>query len=210
MYIIYKITNKVNQKCYIGLTKNTITGRWYCHVSEAKCKNQKYKFHAALRKYDKTDWLKDVLCSCRTKADAEYLEEYFIEEYDTYKHGYNSTRGGNAFGGLHGSANGMYGKTHTTKAKAIFSKNATKTFKGKSYEELYGKERADELKELRSITQKKWTSENPCSGKNNTNAKRVHVKGRDFDFIKLAATFYGKLPDTISNWVKTRDDCWYL
>ena len=48
-----------------------------------------------------------------------------------------------------GSLNGMYGKTHTERVKKISSEIAIKNFKGKTYEELYGKEKSDQLKELR-------------------------------------------------------------
>ena len=54
-------------------------------------------------------------------------------------------------GGCVGEFNGMYGKTHTDKVKAILSKGASSRFKGKSYEELYGEVRATEIKNKRSV-----------------------------------------------------------
>ena len=45
-------------------------------------------------------------------------------------------------GGIYGEGNGMFGKTHSHKVKQDSSERATKTFKGKSYERLYGEEKA--------------------------------------------------------------------
>jgi len=53
-------------------------------------------------------------------------------------------------GVLSGEKNGMYGRTHSESAKKLFSEIAKRNFKNKSYESLYGKEKANELKLLRS------------------------------------------------------------
>lgn len=49
-----------------------------------------------------------------------------------------------------GIKNGMFNKTHSAKVKAKLGEEAVKRFRGKSYEELYGPERAAELKKIRS------------------------------------------------------------
>ena len=53
-------------------------------------------------------------------------------------------------GGIRGEGNGMFGKTHTDQVKSILAEEASARFKGKSYEELYGIEKATELKTKRS------------------------------------------------------------
>ena len=50
---------------------------------------------------------------------------------------------------MSGQNNGMYGKTHTKEAKEKMS-SAGKANKGKTYEEIYGLEKAKELKKIRS------------------------------------------------------------
>lgn len=57
-------------------------------------------------------------------------------------------------GGCFGAVNGMYGKTHTDRVKTKLGKEASARFKGKSYEELYGTEKANELKTIRSVQMK--------------------------------------------------------
>ena len=48
--IIYKITNKVNNKSYIGQTRQSIQFRWNKHIN----KKDKTYFHNAIQKYGKT------------------------------------------------------------------------------------------------------------------------------------------------------------
>lgn len=56
----------------------------------------------------------------------------------------------NPLKGLAGKKNGMYGKTHTDLVKTKLGEEASLRFKGKSYEELYGKDKAEILKKKRS------------------------------------------------------------
>ena len=51
--IIYKVTNKINGKVYIGKTKYTLNDRKSQHFSECKLYNTHNKFHNALRKYER-------------------------------------------------------------------------------------------------------------------------------------------------------------
>ena len=53
MYTVYKITNKINNKIYIGST-NDITRRWREHKSHAfnpNCNDYNYPLQQAIRKY---------------------------------------------------------------------------------------------------------------------------------------------------------------
>lgn len=63
-----------------------------------------------------------------------------------------------------GEKNGMYNKTHTDDVKSKLSLEATERFKGKSYEEMYGIEKANELKLIRSKNAKGKNSK----GENNS------------------------------------------
>lgn len=185
MYIIYKITNKVNNKVYIGLTRRTFKKRWYMHVWEANNRNTRSNFHNAIKKYDKDIWISEIVCCCINKQHAEEMECHFIKENDSYKNGYNMTEGGNAFGGLVGKFNGMYGRTHTQKVKNKLARAAKKRFKGKSYNELYGTERADELKQKRGVQSIKRKQNRPFGGAKNPNFDTKiytfeHINGNRF------------------------------
>ena len=87
--IIYKITNKVNNKSYIGQTRYTIEFRWRQHLHK---KDNTY-FHNALHKYGAENFTIDVLEEC----DVNHLNEremFYIAKYDTFNNGYNLTLGG--------------------------------------------------------------------------------------------------------------------
>lgn len=80
---------------------------------------------------------------------------------------------GGCGGGMPGKLNGMWGQTHTDKVKKEQGQRAIKNFKGKTYEEINGVERAIELKQDRSNKLKTYIKNNPgCrNGKNNAHAK---------------------------------------
>lgn len=92
--IIYKVTNTINSKVYIGQTTETLERRWTRHKYNSKS-DQRY-FYKAIRKHGAENFRIETLCSCRTKADLDYCERYFIAAFasSSPKNGYNLTHGG--------------------------------------------------------------------------------------------------------------------
>jgi len=90
--IIYKATNKINGKAYIGKTTKTLEKRKKQHIIEAK--NCKFHFHKAIQKWGEVyfDW--EVLFIAKNEKELNEKEIFFIKQYDTYKNGYNQTKGG--------------------------------------------------------------------------------------------------------------------
>ena len=95
--IIYKYTNTINGKSYIGQTVNPIQ-RHNGHLFDAR--NPKTHFHKALKKYGINNFTYEIVCSIESDNKEELKEKLneseikYIEFYDTYKNGYNSTKGG--------------------------------------------------------------------------------------------------------------------
>ena len=89
---IYKATNQINGKSYIGLTEN-MQARRTTHFYEAK-KNCPYYFHRAIRKHGENAFEWEIIAICDSREEAGKLEIKLIGEHDTYKNGYNSTTGG--------------------------------------------------------------------------------------------------------------------
>ena len=87
--IIYKITNKVNNKSYIGQTRYTIEFRWKQHQHK---KDNTY-FHNAIHKYGVENFNIEILEECDIK-DLNSKEIFYIAKYDTFNNGYNLTIGG--------------------------------------------------------------------------------------------------------------------
>ena len=97
MAYIYKITNNINQKVYIGQTIMAPMQRWQKHKSDARL-NKPYPLYKAMNKYGINNFSFEVL----EEVDIEQLDEkerYYINLYNSYinfenSNGYNATLGG--------------------------------------------------------------------------------------------------------------------
>ena len=92
MSIIYKIINLITGKSYIGQTKRSLKWRWKKHYDE---RNQyDHHFCRALRLYSKDQWIIEILEEVSDSSLLNEREIYWIDYFDTYHNGYNSTLGG--------------------------------------------------------------------------------------------------------------------
>lgn len=89
---IYKITNKINQKSYIGQSIN-VERRLKSHKSNYKNKNNKTDLYLEMRKYGIENFTFEILKEC-SKEELNFYEEKFICYFDTFNNGYNLTTGG--------------------------------------------------------------------------------------------------------------------
>lgn len=93
---IYKITNKINGKIYIGKSLN-IERRWKEHIRHSKDEFSKRKplIHRAINKYGPDNFVFEVIQECNME-DLNNLEKYYINEYGSNNKeiGYNITEGG--------------------------------------------------------------------------------------------------------------------
>lgn len=103
---IYKITNKINNKAYIGCSKN-IEHRWLCHKSESILgynPQYNYTIHKAFRKYGIDNFNFEIIEE--TSEDKLFdREKYWIEYFNTYYNGYNETLGGDSGPSMPGEKN---------------------------------------------------------------------------------------------------------
>lgn len=92
--IIYKITNNINGKCYIGQTINP-KQRFNKH-----CKSNKYYIDKSIQKYGIDNftyevlYITDYLCKDDLLTVLNEKEIYYINLYDSFNNGYNQTLGG--------------------------------------------------------------------------------------------------------------------
>lgn len=94
---IYKITNKINGKCYIGQSTD-IDDRWAKHRSRPFQENDKSYdtcLYRAIRKYGLDNFIFEVIEECAYDKLNE-REIFYIDFYNSHctKHGYNMTFGG--------------------------------------------------------------------------------------------------------------------
>lgn len=91
-YSIYKVTNKINQKVYIGFSKD-----WKARKRRHKSiyTTHQSKFYTALKTHGWENFIwEEIYCSLDKDHCFRTMEQFFIEEYDSIKNGYNITEGG--------------------------------------------------------------------------------------------------------------------
>ena len=110
---IYKITNLVNKKMYIGQAVNIEISRWKKHKSLLR-NNRHWNKHlqASWNKYGENNFIFEIIIECHSEVLND-SEEYFISYYNTQnnKFGYNKTTGGD----------GIKNYKHTDEAKVKIS-----------------------------------------------------------------------------------------
>ncbi len=103
---IYKITNKINNKVYIGCSKN-IEHRWIAHKSESIIDTNpqyNYSIHKAFRKYGLDNFSFEII-EILPENEIFEREKYWIKYYDSYNKGYNETLGGDTGPSMPGENN---------------------------------------------------------------------------------------------------------
>jgi group I intron endonuclease len=92
---IYLITNKENNKVYVGKTERSIQTRWRAHIKAAKS-GSPFRFHKAIRKHGVASFVVQELCSADTENELDTLECLFtlLCRSTDFSLGYNSVVGG--------------------------------------------------------------------------------------------------------------------
>jgi group I intron endonuclease len=142
---IYKITNKINNKIYIGCTIYSLEKRFSEHAYRALKTDNKSKLYSSIRKYGVKSFSIELIQECDLNIIYE-IEKKYITELDTYDNGLNSTFGGE----------GCLGYVHSPEIRKKISEGTKNgnSHKGKTYDELYG-DNADEERMKRKLSVKK-------------------------------------------------------
>lgn len=96
IWSLYRITNKINNKVYIGQAQN-YQHRWSDHRLAVKNKKPTQVVHHAMIKYGLENFEFEVVASCTTQDDANFTETQLVEQYESHvstNKGYNVTLGG--------------------------------------------------------------------------------------------------------------------
>jgi len=121
MYKVYIIKNKINNKIYIGQTKNSINTRWSGHKSRAN-KGSKLVIHSAMRLHGIENFDIELLYTTSSLEEANQKEYIFINEYNCKcPNGYNMIDGGNV---EFPNATEPKSKEHKEKIQSSHMKNA--------------------------------------------------------------------------------------
>jgi len=166
--IIYKATNKIDGKCYIGQTVKLLKQRKSEHERQSKRNTSNNHFYNALSKYGKENFSWKIIEKCESKEELNEMEFHYIKQYDTFNNGYNSTSGGDSgfeakpiteeirkkMSEAHkGEKHHFYGKVHPNKGKKIHTKEwikeSVERLRKANLGKKFSEERKREMSELR-------------------------------------------------------------
>jgi len=95
MGCVYKITNTINNKCYIGITKNTFRKRYNHRDDWWNAPSVNSLIKSSVKKYGNENFKVDILEKCKNE-ELEEREKYYIKINNSFvPNGYNLTTGGN-------------------------------------------------------------------------------------------------------------------
>jgi group I intron endonuclease len=167
---VYKITNIINNKIYIGKDTSNNPNYFGSGILIKK----------SIKKYGIENFIKEIIEECNDNQTLCEKEKYWIKEYNSTNLtiGYNISKGGDGGDTFSNNPNkleikekirdSMKTRVFTEKHRSNLSKNhmSTKHKKGKTYEEIYGKERADEYKGKLRLSRQKYKTEKERLGEN--------------------------------------------
>lgn len=138
IYCIYKATNILNNKVYIGYTNN-LESRINEH--RVACNHYNFTFYKSIKKYGWVNFKWEIIYQSKDKDYCKnVMEKYFINEYRSYigfidTNGYNMTLGGEGNSGqktkehIEKISNSNTGKKRSDKIRKKFSAMNAKTWK---------------------------------------------------------------------------------
>jgi group I intron endonuclease len=159
---IYKITNLVNGKSYIGQTINTFNERYpyggegaervfnYLAMREQKSKayNERLYYNGhllkAFRKYGIENFTVEIIDTAKNIDELNEKEKYWVNRYNAMENGYNHCEGGN----------GTKGYNPSEETRKLWSKLRRGVHKGKNNPNYGGKYQTEETRKKMSLARK--------------------------------------------------------
>lgn len=167
-YYLYKITNTINDKIYIGVHKTTDLNDGYMGSGKI--------ISSAIKKHGIQNFNKEILQHFDNYEDAlekekEVVNDVFLLREDVY----NIRRGGqggfdyinkNGLWALrHGEKNSFYGKKHTHETKKIIAEKTSKQWNGVSKTDEHKQNIAEALKGKKFSDERKKNISLACMGR---------------------------------------------
>lgn len=161
---IYKITNKINGKCYIGQTID-IVKRFDKY--RRLCVKGQPKIYNALKKYGVDSFSFEILDTVSDQDTLDFLEDIYILCFDSIEYGYNSKPGGGNRVKFTEDVKRKISSSLSGKNSVWFGRKHTKEECDKISNALKGKKHSEETKQKMSyLAQGKYEGiKNPMFGK---------------------------------------------
>lgn len=139
--VVYKITNKINGKAYIGCACANTFNRWSFHWAQS-AKNSKGLLHRAIAKYGLQNFIFEVIYVAETieESRVEEIKSIVTHKSHVSEGGYNLTFGGDGW---------QAGMKHTEDTKHKISKTRKRKFKEGELKGIGRKLSEDNVKEIK-------------------------------------------------------------
>jgi group I intron endonuclease len=151
--IVYKATNLINGKIYIGQTSLSLEARKRTHFRDAKSNKFNMLFHNAIREYGTNCFVWEIIDQCLTSESFDDLEKHYIKLFHCkYPDGYNLTDGGKGGCGLKISSETRKKKSDSMRGERNhnFGKHLSEETKQKIRIANIGKHHSEETKKKMS------------------------------------------------------------
>jgi group I intron endonuclease len=154
MHFIYSILNTINDKIYIGQSKD-VNQRWRAHKSAVKNDRPTQIVHHAMIKYGLDNFTFEIIASCLDQDAANESEEKIIYQYKSIdnRFGYNKSLGGEVAPKSEEFKQAMRNHWADPSFKEKVSNSISEAYSKKSPEEMA--EKAAKIKQIKSD----WTDE---------------------------------------------------
>ena len=182
---IYKITNQINGKIYIGKHSTDNLDDGYMGSGKLILKAEK--------KYGLENFTKEYLAFCDTEEKLNWFEKFYIKQFNAREVGYNLTDGGDG-------VIGHIDSDETRLKKSLSHKGIKRGPRSEETKQKLRKPKSEETKRKISEAQKQY-----CKEHGNQNAGKHHVYGpmTDEHKQKLSESHKGLTP-----WNKGKKGLW--
>ena len=197
MGFIYKITNKLTKKCYIGSTKHNPEIRWKQHLQSINKNTGCPALKDAVKKYGVDNFKFEVLIICFDEDRYIYEKQYIKKFNSQVPNGYNILEGG--------EGGGFVGKKHTEETKQKLSKSLKKFYENpeeRNKKSLRNKEamKKVDMKKIMANSEnyKKAVKEGRVGGRSHKNNKDNKLSEETKQKIRESVLKYYKENDVIN------------
>lgn len=215
-YCVYVHTNKINNKKYVGITRQEPKQRWSCYRKSSL-------IWRAFDKYGRENFDSQVIVQNLAKEEAESLEIYFIATYHSLstEWGYNIERGGSAPGKMADCqkkrCSEVFKEYYSDVKHREESSKRMKEYWEKHYEYMYATSQNNQVKEKRAqsinrayaitnLRQKlseglveRWSDP--------TYKEKMSERMKEYDWNNVPVCCEGKEYKSISDFSRTFDLC---
>lgn len=159
---VYKITNKVTGKIYIGITNQGSGARYRHHWYESRI-GEPSPIHKSMAKYGEENFTLEVIDFAETYEELKEKEKFWIKKFNSRdrKIGYNLTEGGD----------GTFGRMHSDETKEKIRQKAI------------GRKLSEETKKKMSEVRT-----GKCSDKQKEHLKKISVQNRAIPVLQFSKT----------------------